>query len=192
MLKGPIALALIGPTAIVWLLIRPKPTDGNRLALPISQMLLGTATVLALAAPWFFWVNHATGGEFLQVFFWHHNVERFAGTSPTLASHPWWYYLPRFAVDFLPWTPILAMLGWQSFFSPARRVSKGETQPLITRRAGDAHSRFGLVWFATMFVVHGFSSALARAGNSPIMTSTALLTFVIELLKRHSVRVHSG
>ncbi len=141
MLKGPIALALIGPTAVVWLLIRSKSTDGTRWALPISHMLLGTVTVFALAAPWFLWVNHATGGEFFRVFFWHHNVERFAGTSPTLASHPWWYYVPRFAVDFLPWTPALAYLGIST--TRARRASK-VPDPLL---------RFGLVWFVAMFVV---------------------------------------
>ena len=163
MLKGPIALALIGPTAVVWLFLHPKPTDGNRWALPFSHMLLGTATVFALSAPWFFWVNHATGGEFLRVFFWHHNVERFAGTSATLASHPWWYYVPRFAADFLPWTPAGTILGawairrrsWEGeapAAPPAQLLSVGgsagaspsERDPLL---------RFGLVWFVAMFVV---------------------------------------
>ncbi len=146
MLKGPIALALIGPAAVVYLAV-------ERRFLPLWCIALGTVTVFALAAPWFVWANYATGGEFFQIFFWHHNVERFAGTSPTLASHPWWYYVPRFAVDFLPWTPALAMLGLWNHFSPARRASKDETRPLLARRAGDAHFRFGLVWFATMFLV---------------------------------------
>jgi hypothetical protein len=89
-------------------------------------------TVL-LSLPWFLWANHITDGEFYQVFIVHHHVERFAGTSPTLASHPWWYYVPRFAVDFLPWTPMLFLL--------ARGINKG------------AEFRFGLIWFAVMFVV---------------------------------------
>ena len=152
LLKGPIALALIGPTAVVWLI-------AERRWLPLSLILLGTVTVFALASPWFFWANDATHGEFFRVFFWHHNIERFAGTSPTLASHPWWYYAPRFAADFLPWTPALVFLGvWyvRRSQSPARSVTKGSAPPVLTRRAGekpDPPLRFGRVWFATMFVV---------------------------------------
>ncbi len=136
MLKGPVALALVGPAAVAWLAVKPR---GDRWALPPLAALLGVAVVLALAAPWFVWANHATGGEFGRVFFWHHNVERFAGTSPTLASHPVWYYAPRFAADFLPWTPALAMLAWW-----AVRAGAWRTDPLV---------RFGAAWFATMFAV---------------------------------------
>jgi 4-amino-4-deoxy-L-arabinose transferase-like glycosyltransferase len=139
MLKGPIALALIGPTAIAWLIVRPREAGESRWALSWTSLLVGAGTVLALAAPWFFWANHATRGEFFRVFFWHHNFERFAGTSPTLASHPWWYYVPRFAADFLPWTPALV------FLIALRSAS---------RLAGnDPVFRFGTIWFATMFLV---------------------------------------
>ncbi|MBN9518993.1 glycosyltransferase family 39 protein [bacterium] len=136
MLKGPVALALVGPAAVAWLAVKPR---GDRWALPPLAALLGVTVVSGLAAPWFAWANHATGGEFGRVFFWHHNVERFAGTSPTLASHPVWYYLPRFAADFLPWTPALALLAWW-----AGRAGAWRADPLV---------RFGAVWFATMFAV---------------------------------------
>ena len=97
------------------------------------------AVVVGVAAPWFVWADHATHGEFAREFFWHHNVERFAGTSPTLASHPVWYYVPRFAADFLPWTPLLALLtAW------AVRAGGWRADPLF---------RFGVVWFAAMFAV---------------------------------------
>ena len=134
LLKGPVALALIGPAAVAWLVVKPR--GGG---LPVPAALLGVAVVIALAAPWFLWANAATGGEFVRVFFWHHNVERFAGTSPTLASHPVWYYLPRFAADFLPWTPALALLAWW-----AARAGSWRADPLF---------RFGVVWCATMFAV---------------------------------------
>ena len=134
LLKGPVALALVGPAAVAWLVVKPR--GGG---LPVPAALLGVAVVLALAAPWFLWANGATGGEFVRVFFWHHNVERFAGTSPTLASHPAWYYLPRFAADFLPWTPALALLTWW-----AVRAGAWRTDPLF---------RFGVVWCVTMFAV---------------------------------------
>ncbi|MFO0797021.1 MAG: glycosyltransferase family 39 protein [Gemmataceae bacterium] len=134
LLKGPVALALVGPAAVAWLVVKPR---GGGLTVPAA--LLGVAVVLALAAPWFLWANAATDGEFVRVFFWHHNVERFAGTSPTLASHPVWYYLPRLAADFLPWTPALALLTWW-----AVRAGGWRTDPLF---------RFGVVWCVTMFAV---------------------------------------
>jgi 4-amino-4-deoxy-L-arabinose transferase-like glycosyltransferase len=136
MLKGPVALALVGPAAVAWLVVKPR---GPRRALPIPAALLGVAVVLLLAAPWFVWANRATDGEFFRVFFWHHNVERFAGTSPTLATHPAWYYLPRFAADFLPWTPALVLLTWW-----AVRAGSWRTDPLF---------RFGVVWVVPMFAV---------------------------------------
>ena len=111
----------------------------DRFRLPLVSAVLGTLIVLALTLPWFVWANDTTGGEFVRVFFWHHNVARFAGTSPTLASYPWWYYLPRFSVDFLPWTPaLLALVGW------------GARSGLWGR---DRLFRFGLIWVGVMFVV---------------------------------------
>jgi 4-amino-4-deoxy-L-arabinose transferase-like glycosyltransferase len=142
MLKGPIGLALIGPTAVAVLFVQPKPhrhAGGVLGGLPLSSIVLGTAIVLALALPWFLWANYATRGEFFRVFFLHHNVARFLGTSPTLATYPFWYYVPRFAIDFLPWTPALALLVvWA--------VRHG-------RWRDDGPLRFGLAWFAVVFAV---------------------------------------
>ena len=142
MLKGPIGLALIGPTAVGYWLTQPKPTrrDGWALrGLPLSSIALGSAVVMALGVPWFLWANHTTDGEFFRVFVLHHNVARFLGTSPTLATYPVWYYVPRFAVDFLPWTPALALLVMWAIRSGRWRE--------------DGTLRLGLLWFAVMFAV---------------------------------------
>ena len=132
LLKGPVALALIGPAAVAWLVV-------ERPSVPRASWVLIPLVVAAIALPWFVWANRATDGEFFRVFFWHHTVARFAGSSPLLASYPWWYYLPRFAIDFLPWTPVLIALAvW------AVRSGQWQTDPLL---------RFGLVAFAVMFAV---------------------------------------
>jgi hypothetical protein len=78
--------------------------------LQLASLVTGLLVVAAIALPWFLWVNADTNGEFFRVFFWHHNVARFTGSSQLLSSHPGWYYLPRFAIDFLPWTPALVAL----------------------------------------------------------------------------------
>jgi hypothetical protein len=101
---------------------------------------VGSATVagfvaIAIALPWYLWANAATGGEFFRVFFVYHHFNRAFGGAESLAGHPFWFYLPRFAGDFLPWTPLLIVA-------------------LIARRwRADADARFGIIWFAVMFAV---------------------------------------
>jgi 4-amino-4-deoxy-L-arabinose transferase-like glycosyltransferase len=132
LLKGPIALALIGPVAVAFLVV-------ERMKLPFSAALIGVGGVVLVAGPWFVWANHATGGEFVRVFFWHHNVARFTGESDALASHPWWFYGPRFALAFLPWTLLLAPLAWWAVRAGVWR----ESRPF----------RFGVVWLVVMVAV---------------------------------------
>src|SRR5207248_10956443 len=128
----PVGLALVGSAAVAWLAVeRPR--------VPVASWLLIPLVTAAVALPWFAWANEATGGEFLRVFFWYHTIARYTGGSPLLATHPPWYYLPRFAADFLPWTPFLVGLAvWA--------VRSG-------RWRGDPLFRFGLVAFAAMFAV---------------------------------------
>jgi hypothetical protein len=102
--------------------------------------LWGLPLVAALAVPWFWLVNVKTGGELFRVFFWYHNVERgFGGGSGKLAAHPWWFYGPRFAGDFLPWTPALVAAVWFFCRRPEAR--------------SDPDARFGLVWLAATVVL---------------------------------------
>jgi 4-amino-4-deoxy-L-arabinose transferase-like glycosyltransferase len=84
------------------------------------------------------WANHATDGEFVRVFIFHHNVSRFTGESESLASHPWWYYGPRFALALLPWTLLAPLAVWA--------VRSG-----VWKR--DRLFRFGAVWAVVMVAV---------------------------------------
>src|SRR5262249_913193 len=127
LLKGPIGLLLPAAALGTWAVVERIPF--RRLAVPCVTVGL---LALAIAAPWFVWVNAETGGEFFRVFFLYHHVNRAFGGAETLAGHPWWFYVPRFAADFLPWSPLLvAALA-------------------LRRWRGDADARFGLVWFAIM------------------------------------------
>lgn len=135
LLKGPVGAALpMAATAAVLAWQRRLGGEIGRWTWLPAAVALAIGTALAL--PWFCWANEQTGGEYFRVFFWHHNVERALGDSPTLAVHPWWYYGPRFAIDFLPWTPLLAA-GIVCF--------------LVTRDArADLEAGIGLVWLLTM------------------------------------------
>ena len=53
-----------------------------------------------------------------------------------LRAHPWWFYLPHLAADFLPWSLLLPFAAW-----------------VLVRRGWwglDAEARFGLVWLLTI------------------------------------------
>lgn len=140
LLKGPVGPALIGPAALLWLFIeRFSRTALDRPRVPIVSWFMIPIVVAIIAMPWFIWANQATGGEFYRVFFWHHTIDRFTGNSPLLASHPWWYYVPRFIADFLPWTPLLNCLAVWSI-----RTGKWRADPLF---------RFGFLSCITMFIV---------------------------------------
>jgi 4-amino-4-deoxy-L-arabinose transferase-like glycosyltransferase len=137
MLKGPIGVAL--PLAIFGARSLAGPGPAANL------MRLGVATLLGalLALPWFIAVNERTGGEFFRVFFWHHNIDRALGEASDLATHPWWYYAPRFAIDFLPWTPLLLALAWRFARVPDAR--------------NDQSAVFGLIWLLVTLVVLSFA-----------------------------------
>ncbi len=131
LLKGPVGLALIGTVAVAVLVV-------GRVRLPLSSALLGTVVTVLVAGPWFVWANHATDGEFVRVFIFHHNVSRFTGEAESLASHPWWYYGPRFALAFLPWTLLAPLAVW------AMRSGVWKQDRLF---------RFGVVWVVVMVAV---------------------------------------
>ncbi|MFL5331405.1 MAG: ArnT family glycosyltransferase [Gemmataceae bacterium] len=114
MLKGPIGLILFLPVVCATGI---NPAAHSEKTSPIGKRAAGFIPAVlgvCLAAPWFIAVSIETHGEFARAFFWHHNFERAAGNSADLASHPWWFYFARWAVDWLPATPALLVAGWVS------------------------------------------------------------------------------
>ncbi|HEY1379722.1 MAG TPA: phospholipid carrier-dependent glycosyltransferase, partial [Gemmataceae bacterium] len=132
LLKGPLGVIL--PSAAL-------VADGivsRRRAIPPTAWW-GVPLVLALAGWWFVVAHVRTDGEFTRVFFWYHNVQRATGAAAGLASHPWWFYGPRLAFDFLPWTPLLVPAAW--FTCRARGANP------------DPVARLGWVWLGTITVL---------------------------------------
>jgi 4-amino-4-deoxy-L-arabinose transferase-like glycosyltransferase len=143
LLKGPIAAVLPAAIVAAHLLAEgelPPPwrvRSWGALAHE-SGLWWGVPFVAALTVPWYFWLDAASGGEFVRVFFWHHNVERGLGGS-SLRTNPWWFYPPQFAVDFLPWSPLLAVAAVWCGRRGYWRL--------------DRDARFGLAWFAAVLLV---------------------------------------
>jgi 4-amino-4-deoxy-L-arabinose transferase-like glycosyltransferase len=145
LLKGPVGLVL--PLAVLgtWLLVNSwiiRGTPSNRMLFATSLRVLGLwwgiPLVLAIVLPCFCWLNWTTGGEFLRVFFWYHNVERGFG-SETLPDHPWWLYIVRLPLDLLPWGLLLPLAIWHGL-----RRRMWQDDPVF---------RFGAVWFVAMTLV---------------------------------------
>jgi 4-amino-4-deoxy-L-arabinose transferase-like glycosyltransferase len=137
LLKGPIAAVLVaGPLGVHLLSERevPAPWRPRAWARLMHRLGLwwGLPLVLVLASPWFLWANAQTGGELFRVFFWHHNIERGFDPAGGLKDHPWWFYGPQLALDFLPWSVLLPVAG--GFL-----LRRG-------RWRADTEARFGLVW----------------------------------------------
>src|SRR5262249_34491233 len=143
LLKGPIAFVLPAVVLAAHLALEcglPSPGRWRNWGSMLGELGVwwGALVVVALTLPWFVWVNAHTHGEFFRVFLWHHNIERGWGGS-SLRANPWWFYLPQFLGDFLPWSPLLPLAIWW------------------THRRGlwreDADARFGLTWFLGMLLL---------------------------------------
>jgi len=96
--KGPVAVILCLPALVVsqWLT--------GRAAVRIRDWGLFALISLGVAAPWFVLAS-LREPDFLEYFFWKHNVVRFVNTF----SHeePWWYYLPVLAIGMFPASMLL-------------------------------------------------------------------------------------
>jgi 4-amino-4-deoxy-L-arabinose transferase-like glycosyltransferase len=144
MLKGPIGVLLVGTVVALHLAIegrlswpwRPQPWLALCKDLGVWW---GLPVFLALAAPWFVWAGIKTHGSLVQTFFLHHNFERAFGGTGGLRAHPWWFYLPRLAADFFPWSPVLAVV---IVLFAARKSQRSD--PVI---------RFGMIWLAAMVLL---------------------------------------
>jgi len=143
LLKGPIGIVLPAAVISLHLMFEPGLSWKGRwsawtAALAELGVWWGVPLVAALVLPWFVWANYATGGDFFRVFLWHHNIERgFGGSS--LRANPWWFYLPQFAGDFLPWSLLLPPAIWWSCRRGLLRT--------------DAEARFGLLWFVSVLLM---------------------------------------
>lgn len=144
LLKGPIALVLPAAVILCWMLfefICKKYASGGQTSESRSirfppGLWWGLPLALAIALPWFWLANVRTRGEFFAVFFWYHNFARGFGGAEELAEHPWWFYLPSLARDFLPWSPLLLLAGWIFF-------RKKQWQ-------NDSLAAFGFIWFVSI------------------------------------------
>lgn len=119
LLKGPIAVVhwfLVFSAVCLWGFWELKRV---RVEFLLQGGLL-LVFALAVSLPWFVCAHGSTFGEFTRVFFWEHNLERGMGTG-RLRTHPFYFYIPQFFIDFFPWSLILVvffLMVWLGWWNP--------------------------------------------------------------------------
>ncbi len=151
--KGPVAPALCGAIALIWLLIERRGWE-------IRQMpwLLAVVVYCAIVVPWFAVAAHRNPG-FLRFFFVHEHLQRYL----TNTEHGWgpWFFIPIVIGGTWPWF----------FFVPLgmRELSAPESEEFRSRRSA---LRFLVVWFVVIFVF--FSIPRAKLGSYVLPAIPAL------------------
>ncbi|MDD5556594.1 MAG: glycosyltransferase family 39 protein [bacterium] len=149
--KGPVGVIVPAGGILLFLLAAGDLRQLRALLAPRNIIAF-----IAVAAPWYLAVSLRTAGAFPREFFLHRNVTVFAAYT---RSQPFWYYVPRVAADFLPWSVFLP-------FAIAGAVA--------ARR--DRRFLFPLSWFAWVFLF--FSISVYKRGDYllPLYPAAALLT----------------
>ncbi len=137
--KGPVALALGGAIALIWLVLERRGREVARM-----PWLISIALYCAITIPWFVIAERRNPG-FIRFFLIHEHFQRYLETT----EHGWgpWFFVPVIVGGAWPW--------W--FFAPAG----------ISAMRGDgakrAALRFLLVWFLAIFLF--FSIPRAKLGS---------------------------
>ncbi len=161
--KGPVAVLIPLATSFLFFLWQKKMRMWWRgVCQPLGWLLF-----LAIALPWYAALYHKYGGQFVQEFFWVHNVGRF---SKSMESHsgPILYYIPVLLIGLMPFTTLLCQ--------GVSAIRQHLSTPL---------GRFLWLWFGFVFVF--FSLADTKLPHYIVYGYVPLLIFMgqaIELGKR--------
>lgn len=152
--------------------------DRNLKEMLRMHLWLGVGIFLVLTLPWFFSLYQQGGREFLEVFFLHNHLERFAGGS-TGHVKPFYYYLTQFPGAFLPWSVLLVPVFYRSF----KKTEHGEER---TKKG----ILFATCWFVAGFLFLSIASTKRVLYLMPIFAPISLLVanYIEASLSRASLR----
>lgn len=162
--KGLIGILLPGAVLVLYTLIFRDWRLWTRL-----HLVGGLVVFLAIAAPWFIWVQ-VRNPEFFDYFFIYQQFTRFL-TSELKRPGPWWYFVPILLLGIVPWlgslVPAMVRAVSQSGLRSSGPVG---SQP----RALHAHALL-LLWAAFIFVFFSISKSKLPSYILPIFPALALL-----------------
>jgi 4-amino-4-deoxy-L-arabinose transferase-like glycosyltransferase len=105
--KGPAAVILAGGATILWAVLARQWRAPFRFLHPLV-----IAVFCATALPWYV-LCAIRNSDFLQVFIWQHNFERYL-TPIFEHRQPFWFFGPIFLLGILPWLPLLITSLWDA------------------------------------------------------------------------------
>src|SRR5947207_4699252 len=181
--KGPVAPGLAAVIIIVFAGIRRD----WRLALR-TLWIPGILTYCIVVVPWFIMVQ-LKNPDFLRVFIFEHNLERFA-TDTFKHKYPPWYYLPVWFLSLLPWT-IYAIAAiaeavretWQDWRRSAPGVARESGE------LGDSFAEFLVIWAVLPVIFFSLSQSKLPGYILPaIPPCTILVADYLQKRRGHQVR----
>jgi 4-amino-4-deoxy-L-arabinose transferase-like glycosyltransferase len=108
--KGPAAVILAGGATLVWAAISRNWLAPFRFLHPLV-----IAVFCVTALPWYV-LCALRNPDFLRVFIWQHNFERYL-TPVFEHRQPFWFFLPVFLIGILPWLPVIVVMCWNAIRS---------------------------------------------------------------------------
>ncbi|MEM8524040.1 MAG: glycosyltransferase family 39 protein [Bacteroidota bacterium] len=138
--KGPVALSLIGLVLLLYLIFTKQL---NEKGLKKLRIPLGATWFLVLVLPWYIAVGRATGGAWLEGFFFTHNLNRFTDAMENHGGGFWmtWIYV---LVGMLPFVLFLPATIRRVVFPKIKTASKSQD------------ARFLLLTCLAVLVIIGF------------------------------------
>jgi 4-amino-4-deoxy-L-arabinose transferase-like glycosyltransferase len=136
----------------------------------------GIVLYFAMVLPWFIAVQRRNPA-FLRIFFFEHNLERFA-TNRFEHYHPFWYYVPVVLLGLTPW----AVIAVAAFADAVGRsidewkVRLAKNRYIGHERAGDAFPEFLVLWAVVVIVFFSFSESKLPGYILPALPPIAILT----------------
>ncbi len=119
--KGPAAIVLAGGSVLLWAVVMGQWRAAFRLLHPLA-----IAALCIVALPWYA-LCAARNPDFLRVFIWQHNFERYV-TPVFRHRQPFWFFVPIILLALIPWTVLLwpvAQEGLQLWREKSAKNSPG-------------------------------------------------------------------
>jgi 4-amino-4-deoxy-L-arabinose transferase-like glycosyltransferase len=155
--KGPVALALVAMPVGLDLALRR-----NREALRRLRLLPGLILLVAIVAPYFYFVATRLGPGPLRFFFLGENLQRFTGQIYGGSGRPVWFTLIAFFSDFAPWSLLILVAVW---FDLRGRKNPDSSRALPLR----------YLWLGSTMLLFSLSSFKLDYYLLPAMPAAALI-----------------
>ncbi len=152
--KGPVAPFMAGCIILLFAALRKEWSLIRR-----TIWIPGIVLYLAMVLPWFIAVQHRNP-QFFRIFFWEHNLERFA-TDRFHHAKPIWYYIPVMGLALMPWLALACGAMWDAVRTSIDewKVRRNPDRYVGNPRTGDAFPEFLVLWAIFPVIFFSFSDS---------------------------------